>query len=156
MVIEVWWLGKTGDDLIDSGIRTYQERIKRLYPVKWVTLPDIRRSGSMENDQRKEKEGELILSRLQNDDHLILLDERGKEYTSQQWATWIERQMSAPGKRLVLLIGGAFGFSPAIYERANGSLALSKMTFTHEMVRLILAEQLYRAFTILNNIKYHY
>lgn len=156
MVIEVWWLGKTGDDLIDAGIRMYQDRIKRLYPVKWVTLPDIKRSGNMDIEQRKEKEGELILSRLQNDDHLILLDERGKEYTSKEWAEWIEKQMSAPGKRLVLLIGGAFGFSPSIYERANGSMAMSRMTFTHEMVRLILSEQLYRAFTLLNNIKYHY
>jgi len=156
MLIEVWWIGKTGEEYLDKGIQLYQERLRRLSPVRWTILPDIRKAASLDSDQRKSKEGDMILGKLQPDDLLILLDERGKHFSSQEWAGWLEKKMASPGKRMIFLIGGAFGFSKAVYDRANALLALSKMTMTHEMVRLVLAEQLYRAFTLMNNIKYHY
>lgn len=156
MIIEVWWIGKTQDKVLEKGIAEYQKRIQRLNNMRWVTLPDLKKASTMSPDQRKEKEGELILGKLNDDDLLVILDERGKEFTSVNWAKWLEKKMASPGKRMVFLIGGTFGFSEPVFERAGFSIALSQMTLTHEMTRLVLAEQFYRAFTIINNIKYHY
>ena len=109
----------------------------------------------MSVEKLKEKEGELVLSRLKNDDGLILLDEGGKQFGSVDFAHWLDRQLQQPYRRLIFLVGGAYGFPPAIYTRANGKLSLSKMTFSHQMIRLFISEQLYRAMTILRGEKYH-
>jgi len=118
-------------------------------------LPDVKNAGKLSPAQLKGKEGELILSRLKNDDGLILLDEGGKQFGSVDFARWLDQQLQRPYKRLVFLVGGAFGFSPEVYARANAKLSLSKMTFSHQMIRLFFAEQLYRGMTILRGEKYH-
>lgn len=156
MIIEVWWVGKTTDELIERNIGIYQSRIQRLCPVRWVTLPDLKKVATLPADLKKSREADMILTKIQPDDYVVLLDENGRQYSSRQYAEWVEQKLSAPGKRLILLIGGVFGFDDRMYQRANDTLSLSTMTFTHEMVRLILAEQLYRALTLIHNIKYHY
>lgn len=156
MLIEVWWIGETSDVQLAKSIEIYKKRISRLSQMRWICLKEPKYSASESAELRMEKEAASVLAKLQSDDFLVILDERGQEYTSKEWASWLESKMAAPGKRIILLIGGPFGFSERIADRANASMALSKMTFTHEMVRLILSEQLYRAFTILKNIKYHY
>jgi 23S rRNA (pseudouridine1915-N3)-methyltransferase len=156
MHIEVWWIGSTHESSLREGIEAYQKRIAKMVPVRWETLSDPKKAKSMSQEQRQQAEAELVLKKLQPGDHLVLLEERGSSYTSETWASWLEGVLNAPGKKLVLLIGGAYGHHPTLRQRSDESLSLSPMTFTHEMTRLILAEQLYRALTILKNINYHY
>ncbi len=155
MKVHVYYIGKTSESYLREGEAIYVKRLKHYLPITFEVLPDIKGAGKMSREQLKEKEGELVLSRLKNDDGLILLDEGGKQYPSVDFAAWLDRQLQQPYRRLIFLVGGAFGFPPAIYARANGKLSLSKMTFSHQMIRLFFSEQLYRAMTILRGEKYH-
>lgn len=155
MKVIVYFIGKTTESYLREGEAIYAKRLKHYLPISFEVLPDIKGAGKMSPDQLKEKEGELVLSRLKNDDGLILLDEGGKQYGSVDFAHWLDRQLQLPYRRLIFLVGGAFGFPPAVYDRANSKLSLSKMTFSHQMIRLFISEQLYRAMTILRGEKYH-
>jgi 23S rRNA (pseudouridine1915-N3)-methyltransferase len=154
MKVEVWAIGKTSEPYLETGVAIFEKRLKNYLPFAWIVWPDLRKKSSDPQQIRKE-EGQLVLSRLNPDDLLVLLDEKGRQFTSTELAQWLERRLSASHRRLVFLIGGAYGFSPQVYERANEMLSLSKLTFSHQMVRLFFLEQLYRAMTILRNEPYH-
>lgn len=155
MDIVLLTIGKTNTGYIQSGIDEYLKRLKRYVNFSIQQLPDIRKGGFTEQ-QQKVKEGESILAFLNSSDRLVLLDERGSQYTSEQYAEWLQKRMASGLKRLVFCIGGPYGFSEDVYSRANEMISLSKMTFNHEMVRLFFTEQLYRGFTILRGEPYHH
>ncbi len=154
MKIELWAIGKTSERYLDEGMAVFEKRLKNYLPVQWQIIPDIKVKTSDARIVKKE-EGEKVLAKLQSDDYLVLLDENGREYTSVELAQWMEKRMNQSPRRLIFLIGGAFGFSEAVYERAQEKISLSRLTFSHQMVRLFLMEQLYRAMTILKNEPYH-
>lgn len=149
-------IGKTDKDYLKKGIDIYSKRLFHYLPFEIKTIPDIKSSKNLTTEQQKEKEGVLILNQINVMDQLILLDEKGEELSSVNFSKWMEKRMVAGTKHLVFVIGGPYGFSPAVKERANGKLSLSKMTFSHQMVRLIFIEQLYRAMSILNGEPYHH
>lgn len=149
-------VGKTDQQWLSDGIRQYTERLSHFCQFEFQVIPDIRNTRSMEASVQKEREGEQILKLLQPSDDVFLLDDKGLEMTSPQMSQWLEKRMSQSTKRLVFIIGGPYGFSPDVYNRVPGRLSLSRMTFSHQMVRLIFVEQLYRAFAILNNLPYHH
>ena len=155
MKITLLVLGKTSDARLQSLIDDYQQRLTHYVPFDFVVIPDIKNAKSLTQDQLKAAEGEAILSRLTPAMDVILLDEHGREFRSIEYADWLQKKMGA-GKDLVLIIGGAYGFSPAVYERANGKLSLSQMTFSHQMIRIMAIEQIYRAMTILRGEPYHH
>ena len=148
-------VGKTTDKHFQAGISDYAERIAHYMPFDIVTIPELRNTKSLSEDQQKKMEGELILKQLQPSDTLVLLDEHGKEFRSIELAKWLEQKQQT-ARRLVFVIGGPYGFSEAIYKRANEQLSLSKLTFSHQMVRLVFTEQLYRACTIIKGEPYHH
>lgn len=148
-------IGKTNNKHFQAGIDDYISRISHYMPFSLVTIPDIKNTKSLTEAQQKEKEGELILKQLSSSDTLVLLDEHGKELRSIELAAWLEKKQVSTN-RLVLCIGGPYGFSKAVYDRADEMLSLSKMTFSHQMVRLILTEQIYRACTIIKGEPYHH
>ncbi len=154
MKIELWVVGKTAFKYLDEGISLYEKRLKHYTSFELVVLPDVK-NPPLSTEALKAKEGELILHKLTKDDVLVLLDENGKQQTSMEFSKFIENQQIKATKRLIFQIGGAFGFSEAVYQRANFKLSLSKMTFSHQMIRLFFVEQLYRAFTIIRGEKYH-
>jgi 23S rRNA (pseudouridine1915-N3)-methyltransferase len=156
MTIRVISIGKTNVDFIKSGLDQYLDRLKHYAKVSWEELPDVRKIDRNQPELLKQKEGEALLSAMKPGDTVLLLDEGGKAYSSVQLAELIEQAQLYPSGDLVFLIGGAFGFSSAVYDRANRKVSLSAMTFTHQMVRLILAEQLYRSFTIIRGEPYHH
>jgi 23S rRNA (pseudouridine1915-N3)-methyltransferase len=139
-----------------SLINEYVQRLAHYVPIQVEEIPDLKNTKNLTQEQQKEREAEQVLERLQPGDVLVLLDERGREMTSREFSQWIEQKMLTTSRRLVLLIGGPYGFSPRIYEAASQKISLSKMTFSHQMVRLFLVEQLYRAFTILRGEPYHH
>lgn len=148
-------VGKTTDKHIVACINDYVERIGHYMPFTLNIIPELKNTKSLSEQQQKEREGELILGTLQAGDVVVLLDEHGRELRSVDFARWLERkQLSA--RRLVFVIGGPYGFSPAVYQRADEQLSLSKMTFSHQMVRLVFTEQLYRACTIIRGEPYHH
>jgi 23S rRNA (pseudouridine1915-N3)-methyltransferase len=149
-------VGKTTQDFVRRGVDEYSERLRHYLPFEIETIPDIRNTRNLSFNQMKEKEGDTILKYIRADDWVVLLDERGKEYTSSAFAGYIEKKMLASPKRLVFIIGGPYGFPDKIYAAACEKISLSKMTFSHQLVRLIFAEQLYRVMTILNNQPYHH
>jgi hypothetical protein len=149
-------VGKTDNPALQQLISTYEKRLSYYINFDLQLLPDIKNSKSLSEEQQKIKEGELILSYVEPSHHLILLDERGKEYTSIAFADELQKKMNTGIKQLTFVIGGPYGFSQAIYQRANSKLSLSKLTFSHQMIRLFFVEQLYRAFTILRNEPYHH
>ena len=149
-------VGKTVEAHYISAIRDYTERCKHYASFDIEIIPELKNTKSLSAEQQKEKEGELILKTLQTGDVMVLLDEHGKEFRSVEFARWIERKTHTVSKRLVFVIGGPYGFSPAVYQTATEKISLSKMTFSHQMIRLIFVEQLYRAFSILNNSPYHH
>jgi 23S rRNA (pseudouridine1915-N3)-methyltransferase len=153
MKIEFRVVGKTNEDYLKEGISIYEKRLKHYIAFESFVISDIKKK--MSSDLLKQAEGEAILAPLEREDYLILLDENGKNYTSVEFSEFISRFMNNGTKKLVFQIGGAFGFSAPVYERAQTKLSLSKMTFSHQMVRLFFVEQLYRAFSILRNEKYH-
>lgn len=149
-------VGKTATPYIIEGIEEYLRRLKRYVPFSIVTLPDIRNTRKLSEEQQKIAEGRLILDTLLPSDLVVLLDERGNEYTSRKFAEWMERTMAYGRKRVVFVVGGPYGFSPEVYDRSDYKISLSKMTFSHEMVRLFFVEQIYRAMTILRGEPYHH
>ena len=148
-------VGRTVDKHFEAGINDYVARIGHYMPFELVTIPELRNTKNLSEEQQKTAEGELILKQLQAQDTVVLLDEHGKELRSMEFARWLEQKRNT-ARRLVFVIGGPYGFSEAIYARANEQLSLSRMTFSHQMVRLVFTEQLYRAFTILKGESYHH
>lgn len=149
------YIGKTNETYLETGMAIFEKRLRHYLSFETLLLPDVKEAGKLSSEQLKIREGELILSKLKPDDGLILLDERGKQYSSIQFAQQMDQWFQMPYRRLIFQVGGAFGFSDAVYERANHKLALSSMTFSHQMVRLFFLEQLYRSMTILRNEPYH-
>lgn len=156
MKITLLAIGKTDARYFVEAINEYQKRLEHYIPFEVQIIPDLKNTKSLTADQQKEKEGELILKSLQAGDYPVLLDDKGKEYTSVKFASYIEKKTHTVARRLVFVIGGPYGFSQDVYDRAQEKLTLSRMTFSHQMVRLIFVEQLYRAMTILNNEPYHH
>lgn len=156
MNIKLIAVGKTDNPALQQLISTYEKRLSYYINFELQLLPDIKNSKSLSEEQQKIKEGELILSYVEPSHHFILLDERGKEYTSIAFADELQKKMNTGIKQLTFVIGGPYGFSQEVYQRANSKLSLSKLTFSHQMIRLFFVEQLYRAFTILRNEPYHH
>lgn len=148
-------VGKTNDTHLQAIINDYAERITHYMPFEIIVIPELRNTKSLSEEQQKVREGELIMKQLTAQDTVILLDERGKQYRSLEFAKWIEKQQLT-ARRLVFVIGGPYGFSSTIYDRANGKISLSMMTFSHQLVRTIFTEQLYRACTIIKGEPYHH
>lgn len=155
MKVTLILVGKTTNDIFVRGISDYVERISHYLPFTITTIPELKNTKKLSEAQQKEKEGELILKEIQTADTVVLLDEHGKEFRSVDYADWLQKKQNT-AKRLVFVIGGAYGFSKAVYDRANEKISLSKMTFSHQMVRLIFVEQLYRACTIIKGEPYHH
>lgn len=156
MKISLVVIGKTNGKFLIDGINEYMQRLSHYVPFNIQFLPDIKNNKKLSEDQQKTQEGNLILASLEKSDYVVLLDEHGKEFTSIEFSKYIEKKMATVSKRLVFIVGGPYGFSKDVKERANEKISLSKMTFSHEMIRLIFIEQLYRAMTIINNEPYHH
>ncbi len=156
MTIKLLAIGKTDNKQLDALINEYQKRLGFYIKFNFEIIPDIKNAKNLSEAQQKQKEGELILKKLNNTDVLILLDENGKQLDSIEFSNYLQKHMNSGIKQLVFVIGGPYGFSPEIYSKAKGKLSLSKMTFSHQMVRLFVIEQLYRGFTILKNEPYHH
>ncbi len=149
-------MGKTEKGPSGALFDNYVHRIQRYYPVIWEEIPEGKGLASLSQEEQKTKEGKLILTRIGEKESLFLLDESGKEFSSRSFSAFLSKKLGSGSGTLTFVIGGAFGFSKEVYARANGQISLSKMTFSHQMVRAFFAEQLYRAFTILRNEKYHH
>ena len=156
MKIKLIAIGKTDNKELQKLIQVYQNRLKHYIKFELEIIPDIKKVKNLSEKQQKIKEGELILKQLQPTDDLILLDEKGKEFRSIEFSKYLQKKMNSGIKQLVFVIGGPYGFSEEVYKKAKGKIALSKMTFSHQMVRLFIVEQIYRAFTILRNEPYHH
>ena len=155
MNIKLIAVGKTDIGYVAQGIDDYVARLKHYTPFEIITIPALKNAGTLSADEVKEREGQLILKQLEKVDMVVLLDEHGKEYTSVGFSEYLQKQMNAGIRTLAFVVGGAFGFSKAVYAVAHGKISLSQMTFNHQMVRLFFVEQLYRAHTILRHEKYH-
>lgn len=156
MKITLLTVGKTDRNWVKQGLDIYVSRLKHYIPFAITEIPELKNVSALTKEQIKVREGELILKNIRPDDDVILLDERGKEYSSVELAETIRNKISYIGKDIVFVIGGAYGFSEAVYRRADSKLSLSRMTFSHQMVRAIFAEQIYRAFTIIRGEPYHH
>lgn len=156
MKIQFWSVGKNHEPYVKAGVEEFTKRISNYYPVEWTIIPLPKNSGMLSEADLKKKEGEMILNWLQKDDYLIALDERGKQLNSEGLADFIMKRTNESTKNLVFLIGGAFGIDEAVMKRANFKWSLSSLVFPHQLVRLILVEQVYRACSILRNEKYHH
>lgn len=156
MKIALLMIGKTDARYFAEAIDEYRQRLTHYVPFEMQVIPDIKNAKSLSESQQKEREGEMLLKVLQAGDYIVLLDERGKEMTSKQFASYLEKKMGSVSRRLVFIIGGPYGFSEALYKIANEKLSLSQMTFSHQMIRLLFIEQIYRAMTILNGEPYHH
>lgn len=156
MRITLLAVGKTVNPHFIAGIEEYTKRIRHYLAFDIEIIPELKNTKSLSVEQQKEKEAELILKALQTGDRIVLLDERGKEYRSIEFAEWIEKKMITTPKRLVFIIGGPYGFSQRIYSEAHEKISLSPMTFSHQMIRLIFTEQIYRAMTIIHHEPYHH
>lgn len=156
MKITLLTVGKTDKDWVKEGLDIYVSRLKHYIPFSVVEIPELKNVSALSKEQIKTREGELILKNVRPADDLILMDERGKQYTSVELARVLQDKISYIGKDIVFVIGGAYGFSEAVYNRADSKISLSKMTFSHQMVRAIFAEQIYRAFTIMRGEPYHH
>lgn len=156
MKIELAVIGKTSIGYLKQGIDEYIKRLKYYVPFEIKYIDDIKNTKNISEDQQMRTEGAKILSLLDKSDFVVLLDEHGKEYTSMQYSSYIQKRMLSGAKKVVFVIGGPYGFSQEVYDRANDKISFSKMTFNHEMIRLIFTEQLYRAYTIINHEPYHH
>lgn len=156
MKLHVIFTGKTTGKLFQEAISDYQNRLTHYVPFSLEEIPDLKNVKNLSEEQQKEREADMLFDRLQPGDVLVLLDEKGKEMTSREFSQYLEQKMQTVAKRLVFLIGGPYGFSPRVYEAAQGKISLSKMTFSHQMVRLFLVEQIYRGFTIMKGEPYHH
>ena len=156
MQIRLIAVGKTDHTAIQTLLEEYIKRLGFYIKFELEIIPDLKNSKNLSEASQKEKEGELILKKVQTSDELVLLDEQGKQYSSVDFSDYLQKKMNAGLKQLIFVIGGPYGFSEEVYQRANGKISLSKMTFSHQMVRVFFVEQLYRAFTILRNEPYHH
>ncbi len=156
MNIKLLAVGKTDDKQLNDLINNYIKRLQFYIKFSFEIIPDIKNAKNLSEAQQKEKEGKLILNHVENSDVLIVLDENGKQYDSLLFSEVLQKHMNSGIKQLIFVIGGPYGFSPEVYNRANNKLSLSKMTFSHQMIRLFFVEQLYRGFTILRNEPYHH
>ena len=156
MNIELIVIGKTDQQEVASLVEKYAKRVNHYCKFTVTTIADVKNTRNMAPSRQKQLEGEMILRLISDGDWLVLMDERGRQFTSMEYADWLQKRMLSGVKRLAIVIGGPYGFSDEVYKRANEKISLSKMTFSHQIVRAIFAEQLYRAFTILNNEPYHH
>ena len=156
MRITLLTVGKTDIKWVSEGLEVYSSRLRHYIPFEIKEIPELKNASSLSRDQIRTAEGKLILKNLRDSDEVVLLDEHGREYTSMEFSRYIEKKMASVPRRLVFVVGGPYGFSDDVYARANEKLSLSKMTFSHEMIRLIFTEQLYRAMTIINHEPYHH
>ena len=156
MKITLIVVGKTEDKYLIEGIDKYLGRLKHYISFNMLVLPDIKNTKNLTEAQQKTKEAELILKHVSNPDLVVLMDEKGKKYTSIQFSDYLNKQMIGSVQHLIFVIGGPYGFDQTVYDRANSKISLSDMTFSHQMVRLFFAEQLYRAFSILKGEPYHH
>lgn len=156
MKIKLLAIGKTDDKNLMKLIENYQNRLKHYIKFDFEVIPDLKNAKNLSELQQKEKEGELILAKTNPSDELVLLDDKGKHYTSVEFSNYLQKKMNAGIKQLVFVIGGPYGFSDAVYTAAKAKVSLSKMTFSHQMIRLFVVEQVYRGFTILKNEPYHH
>lgn len=156
MTIKLITIGKTDQEALRQLIEVYQKRLDYYVKFELLIIPDLKQSKNLSEAQQQQKEGDMILAKINQSDVVILLDERGKQLDSVAFADYLQKHMNSGIKNLVFVIGGPYGFSNDIYAKANGKLSLSKMTFSHQMIRLFFVEQLYRAHTILKNEPYHH
>lgn len=156
MQITLLAVGKTDQPPVQNLIAEYSKRLGFYIKFSLEIIPDLKNTKNLDEKSQKEKEGELILKKIQTSDEVILLDENGKQFSSVDFSTYLQKKMNAGLKHLIFVIGGPYGFSDSVYQRANGKISLSKMTFSHQMVRVFFIEQVYRAFTILRNEPYHH
>lgn len=156
MKVQVFFTGRTIGKLFQEAIADYANRLTHYIPFAIEEIPDLKNVKNLSEEQQKEREADMLFERLQPGDVLVLLDEKGKEFTSREFSQYLEQKMQTVSKRLVFLVGGPYGFSPRVYEAAQGKISLSKMTFSHQMVRLFLVEQIYRACTISRGEPYHH
>lgn len=156
MKISLFVVGKTVYSYINPGIEEYSKRISHYCPFNIQFISDAKNAKSLSQEQQKIAEGQNILSQIEKADYVVLLDERGKEFKSLEFSAYIEKKMQTVQKRLIFIIGGPYGFSKDVYDRANEKISLSKLTFPHDLIRLFFTEQLYRAFSIINNEPYHH
>ena len=156
MKIALIQVGKTTDKHLLQFIEQYSNRVQHYVGFDTITIPELRNTKALSPDQQKQQEGDLILRQLQPGDYLVLLDEHGREPRSVELAQWLQHKQNTVSRRLVFVIGGPYGFSPQVYQRANEQLSLSRLTFSHQMVRLLFVEQIYRALTILKGEPYHH
>ena len=156
MPIKLLAIGKTDNGSLQTLIADYQKRLGHYIKFEFEIIPDLKKAKHLSEEQQKQKEGELILNKISTSDVMVLLDENGKSLDSVEFSNYLQKHMNSGIKQLVFVIGGPYGFSPEVYQKAKGKLSLSKMTFSHQMVRLFVIEQLYRGFTILRNEPYHH
>ena len=156
MKISLFVVGKTNHNYLSPGIDDYSKRINHYIPFNIQYIADAKNTKNLSQAQQKQAEGQNLLNAFDKSDYVVLLDERGKEFTSKDFSSFIEKKMQTVAKRLVFVVGGPYGFSEDVYQRANEKISLSKMTFPHDLIRLIFTEQLYRSFTIMNNEPYHH
>ena len=156
MKITLLTVGKTDVKWVREGLELYVSRLGHYVPFQLREIPELKNVSALGREQVKAKEGDLVLKALRPSDEVVLLDEGGREFRSVEFASWLEERLSRGARDIVFVVGGAYGFSPEVYARADSKLSLSKMTFSHQMVRTIFAEQLYRAFTILKGEPYHH
>lgn len=156
MKITLAVVGRMNNGYLSRGVEDYTSRLNHYVPFSILHVPDVKNARSLTQEQQKEAEGRNLLAAIDNADHVVLLDERGTQFTSVDFAKTIEKKMAGGMKRLLFVVGGPYGFSRQVYDRANDKISLSRMTFSHEMVRLVFVEQLYRAMTILRNEPYHH
>ena len=156
MTIKLLCIGKTDSKELQKLIEVYLKRLQFYTKFEIDVIPDLKKARNLDENQQKTKEGELILNKTQTSDFVVLLDENGKQFSSEAFSEYLQKRMNSGLKQLIFVIGGPYGFSEAVYQRANGKISLSKMTFSHQMVRLFVTEQIYRGFTILKNEPYHH
>ncbi|MBN9386241.1 MAG: 23S rRNA (pseudouridine(1915)-N(3))-methyltransferase RlmH [Chitinophagaceae bacterium] len=156
MKLQLWSIGKDHEAYVKTGVDDFTKRISRYYPVDWMILPPPRNAGALSHTELKKKEGDMVLEALSKEDYLVALDERGRQMSSEGLAQFIQTRANDSVRNLIFLIGGAFGLDERVLQRANHKWSLSQLTLPHQLVRLVLAEQLYRACTIQRNEKYHH
>lgn len=156
MKIKVICIGKTGKGFLAEGEQEYLNRLKHYVPIERIEIPDLKNAKKLTIDQIKKQEGDLILSKINSGEQVYLLDEHGKTFTSEKFADFLQQRFNQGGHALTLIIGGPYGFSPEMYAAAQGKISLSELTFSHQMVRMILFEQIYRGMTILKGEPYHH
>ncbi|BFP39188.1 23S rRNA (pseudouridine(1915)-N(3))-methyltransferase RlmH [Flavobacteriaceae bacterium GF1] len=156
MTIKVFFVGKTDSKELRKLFEDYTNRLKHYVKLEITELPDLKNTKNLSENEQKLKEGTRILEQLENADHLVVLDENGKQFTSMEFSGYLQKKMNSGLKNLVFVVGGSYGFHEAVLQRSNAKISLSPMTFSHQMVRLFFIEQVYRAFTILRNEPYHH